>query len=79
MISAEEFLGIVKPIDKTENFKLGKIDSNYTTGRPKIMFDGEAIISEKRYCYLSSYTPVANNRVLLIKISGTFVILGKII
>lgn len=78
-MDAEQFLGIVKNNEKTENFKLGKIDSNYTTGRPKVMFDGENIVSEKQYCYLNSYIPIANDRVLLIKISGTFVILGEII
>lgn len=77
-MDAEQFLNIVKSNDKVESFKLGKIDSNYVSGRPKIMFDGETIVSQKQYCYLDSYVPIQNDRVLLIFISGTFVILGKI-
>lgn len=79
IINTSQFLNIVKNNEKIDNFKLGKIDSNYISGRPKIKFDSETIVSEKQYCYLDSYIPKANDRVLLMRISGTFIILGKII
>lgn len=81
MISASEFLNIAK--GNAENncsvFRIGKIPSNYTTGNPTVIFDGEDTAGQKTYRYLSSYTPVANNRVLLAKVAGSYVILGKIV
>lgn len=73
MISTEEFLNILKT-DEKKVFKLGKIDANL-----KVKFDGETVASTKVYKRLSSYTPVAADRVLLVAISGTYVILGKVI
>jgi hypothetical protein len=58
-------------------FKLGKIDANYTSGRPRIIFEGETDPSIKAYPYLSSYTPVAGDVVLLARVDNTYVILGK--
>ncbi len=75
VIRIEELMGHK---DKTNYYKLGKIDSNYTSGRPKIIFDGEDVASLKGYNYISSYTPKAGDRVLLQKVAGTYIILGKI-
>ena len=54
--------------------------------RPKIPeiiakkgIDGENIASEKEYPRLASYKPVAGDRVILAKLAGTYVILGKVI
>jgi hypothetical protein len=60
-------------------YRLGYIDSDYLSGRPSVVFDGEELPSEKQYPYISSYTPTANDRVLLLKIADSYVILGKII
>lgn len=79
MISSEDFLKIMKPSAKDNSFVLGRIDATYSSGRPKIIFDGESEESQKKYPYLSSYTPAADDRVLLAKVNGSFVILGKII
>lgn len=77
--SANDFLKIIGPADKVINYKLGKIDPTYSSGRPKIIFDGETIASTKQYPYLGSYTPVAGDRVLMLLVAGSYVILGKII
>lgn len=50
------------------------------TGGVAVQFDGETTASAKKYKRLASYSsPAVNDRVLLIQISGTYVILGKII
>lgn len=78
MIDAEELLEITKTGAPPGSFRLGKIDPSYTTGSPKIVFDGESAVSGKQYPCLSSYAPAANDRVLLAAVSGSYVILGKI-
>ena len=44
----------------------------------QLRFDGESAGSTKRYKRLSTYTPATGDRVLLAKVSGTYVILGKV-
>lgn len=47
------------------------------TGQATVKFDGEETASTKNYKCLSSYTPAANDRVLMAWFSGSGVILGK--
>lgn len=51
------------------------VDPNYTSGRPRLIFDGESEVSGKAYPYLSSYTPQPNDRVMVVK----GVVIGKIV
>ena len=44
-----------------------------------LIVDGEDSATTKKYSYLSSYVPTANDRVLIEEIGGSYVILGKII
>lgn len=77
---ADEFVQIMSELNKDKKaFSLGVIDPNYTSGRPRIVFDGESVPSTKSYPYLASYTPVANHRVILANIAGTHVVLGRIL
>jgi hypothetical protein len=57
------------------SIRFGTIDSAYTSGRPKVEFDGMDAPGTKLYPYLSSYTPTANDRVMIVQ----GVIIGKII
>jgi hypothetical protein len=50
-----------------------------SNGDPLIQFDGETLVSQKVYKRLASYSPAVNDRVLIMPISGSYVILGKII
>ncbi|WP_067924895.1 hypothetical protein [Alicyclobacillus shizuokensis] len=63
-------------------FALGTIDPAYTAdaGRPKVVVDGDTVPAGP-YPYLSSYTPAANDRVLMARVgvAGKFVILGSIV
>lgn len=49
------------------NPKNAWVDSNYTNGRPRLIFEGESMISGKTYSYLLSYTPHPNDRVMAAK------------
>lgn len=52
---------------------------SYTAGAgATLIFDGQTTATTKRYKRLASYTPAAGDRVLVAKISGSYVILGKI-
>lgn len=50
-----------------------------SAGRPIIRFHGEKEDSLKKYKYLVTYIPTLGDIVLLAKISGTYVILGKVV
>lgn len=82
MISTDQFLRILNTEIKEETeatFALGSINSGHSSGRPRIMFDSSPDLSVKSYPYLSSYTPVANDRVLLARVGHTWVVLGKVL
>ena len=79
MITEEKFLEITRGQEKEAVFRLGKIDPSYSSGRPKIVFDGETTASTKQYPYLAPYAPTAGDRVLLAKVAGSYVIMGKVI
>lgn len=78
-MNAEEFVSLIAKLNTQEKpFSLGTIDSNYSSGKPRIQFDGESSPSGKGYPYLSSYSPTGGDRVLIANIAGTHVVLGKI-
>ena len=79
MISPADFLKITKEDKPKPLYRLGKIDPAYSSGRPKIVFDGETTATTKQYPYLSPYAPTAGDRVLLAKVAGSYLILGKVI
>lgn len=60
-------------------FRLGRVDPDYSEGRPSIIFSGETVKSGKKYPYLSSYQPKANDKILLVAVGNSYVIIGKII
>jgi hypothetical protein len=78
MIKPDEFMKLVRRGDVPPVFALGTIPDTYTTGRPTIEFDGESSASTRTYPYLSSYTPTAEDRVLLARVGQTWVVLGKV-
>jgi len=78
MFSAEDYINDLKK-PTPSMYKLDKISASYTSGRPSVIFDGESVDTVKKYPYISSYTPVADDRVLLLKVSGSYVIIGNIV
>ncbi len=79
MITPEKLLSLTNKNEVVQPYKLGVIDPDYIDGKARIIFDGENIASEKEYPRLASYKPVAGDRVILAKLAGTYVILGKVI
>ena len=67
-MSAEEILVNV--------VKLGTVDAGYTTGRPRVKFDGETTTSSRQYPYVNAVA--ANDRVLMVRAGHTWVVVGKI-
>ena len=63
---------------KERQFKLGTVTS--ISGGISVQFDGETSPSSKKYKRLASYSsPAVNDRVLMVKIGGSYIILGKIV
>lgn len=67
-----------KMIADSNPIKLGTVTA-VSSGRPIVKIDGEDEASGKAYKRLASYTPAVNDRVILTKIAGSFVVYGKVI
>ena len=79
-MNANEFVALMSKLQQpNKSFKLGTIDSAFDgVGAPKVVFDGETTASLKGYTFLDSYSPKANDRVIMADVAGTCVILGDI-
>lgn len=78
-MDSTEFVDIVREIvneGAQPHYKIGTIAS--ADGKPTITFAGESEPSGKGYTYLTSYNPKTGDRVLLARVKGTYVILGKL-
>lgn len=77
--SAQELFGQGQA-QSSSPFKIGTVTALFTSpaGTAKIRFDGEEEASEKKYSYLASYKPTVGDRVLLAAVSGTYIIVDKI-
>ncbi|QUI24867.1 hypothetical protein HZI73_22320 [Vallitalea pronyensis] len=75
MMDSQDFIFLIKDIVKQEiqpSYKLGTVTGG------KVVFDGEDTASGKTYKKLNSITLADNDRVLLARVSSTYVILGKL-
>lgn len=77
MISTEQFMERFGNIENGTKIQFGTIDPKYTSGQPSVIYDSDIIQKtlSKRLKRLASYTPAANDRVLIV--NG--VIIGKIV
>ncbi len=55
----------------------GTIDPAYTSGLPKVTFDGQTALSTVGYPYITAYTPAAGHRVLLVPLDDGYLIVGR--
>lgn len=82
MISTSDFLAMMKaisaPAETGARVRLGTIDPAYVGGNPKVTFDGEGALSGRGYAYLDSYLPWPGDRVALIEVGSTWLIVGSI-
>lgn len=77
----EEIVKLIRQLIKKDIIKaytLGTIDPDYNGGKPKVIFNGEDQVSQKRYSHLTSYQPRGGDRVIMANIGKTHVILGAI-
>ena len=84
MIDSAEFVQLVREVVRQETpsggraARLGTVDAGYTTGAPRVTLDGTATLSPDGFPRLTSYTPAASDRVLLLPIGNGYVIAGKV-
>ena len=82
-MNADQFLQLIRETVRQElpslSGRIGTIPGTYSSGRPTVLFDGEATASTKTYPYLSSYAPVAGNRVALLPFGNTWLVIGRIV
>ena len=58
---------------------LGTISAVDNNNGLQLIIDGEDDPTTKKYTYMASYIPAANDRVLIEEIGGSYVIMGKVI
>lgn len=58
---------------------LGTISAVDSDNGLQLMIDGEDTATTKKYTYMASYVPAANDRVLIEEVGGSYVIMGKVI
>lgn len=83
--NADDFINVISGIadgttageqpEKVLRCRFGIIDPAYTSGAPKVKFDGESTVSARTYKRFAHYTPVAGDRVMIFE----GVIMGKIV
>lgn len=85
-LSVDEFIDLVadalerrQTTNKPRERKLGFIDTDWVSGRPKVLFDGETVVSDKEYPYLSPKDWVADDRVAIELWGSTWIIVGKVV
>lgn len=74
-MNAEQFVQVFgNKRDEKKLIRFAKIDPAYATGKPRLVFDGEAQATLKQYPYLASYAPAAGDAVMVVH----GVVIGKI-
>lgn len=58
---------------------LGTVSAVDNNNGLQLIIDGEDTATTKKYTYVSSYVPTVNDRVLIEKIGGSYVVMGKVI
>lgn len=76
MITHEEFFKAIKQ-EEEDPYKLGAI-REVDGQKAKVIFDGEEESTGKSYIAISSYAPMLGDRVVLMKVKGTYIIWGAI-
>lgn len=60
-----------------ENLQTTRLGTITDVNGPKVRFDGENAASGKAYKYVKSYSPVLNDRVLLLKVGNSWMIICR--
>lgn len=71
-----------EPSSANKPIKMGRVDYEYAPTdflggiNPKILFDGENTVSQKRYPVMAGYYPLPGARVVLVPVGTTYFIIG---
>lgn len=57
--------------------RLAEVVSTDSSGT-KIKFYGEETASQKKYKRINTYTPASGDKVLMVNVNGSFLIIGKV-
>lgn len=80
MIDARDLLdAFVTAAPATRDARLGTVDPAYASGRPRVTLDGTTALSPAGFPRNNNYTPVAGDRVLLLPVGSSFVVLCKVV
>ena len=63
---SKKFVRMFKNRDMPVVVQFAKIDPSYSSGRPRLIFDGEQSVTSKSYPYAGIYDPQANDRVMVV-------------
>jgi hypothetical protein len=66
-----------KETSASRPIRLAVIDPSYTSGNPRVTFEGEETLSDKEYPY-ANYTPAAGDRVVMLPLGTSYVIIGAV-
>jgi hypothetical protein len=59
--------------------RLAVIDPAYAgVGNPRVTFEGETLVTNRTYAVMSDYQPAAGDRVMMLPVGTTYVIMGSI-
>ena len=84
MINPRDFLATVSRSNQERlpqagrTARLGTVDPSYTSGDPRVTFDGDQGMSPDGLPHLTSYTPSAGDRVVLLPVGNTYLVLGEV-
>lgn len=67
-----------EPSSADRPVRLATVDPAYVSGWPKVKFDGESTLSGKTYPHVDSYAPAKNDRVVLVPVGTSYLIVGAV-
>lgn len=67
-----------EPSSADRPVRLAVVDATYMTGWPKVTFEGESTLSGKQYPHVDSYSPAPGDRVVLVPVGTTYLIVGAV-
>ena len=66
------------PSSADKPVQLAVVDPDYVSGWPKVIFEGESTLSGKLYPHLDSYCPSPSDRVVMVPVGTTWIIVGAV-
>ena len=79
MIDPRDFLATVQTAPNSRGARLATIDPDYASGVPRVTFDGDSTLSAGGFPFIESYDPSPEDRVVMLPVGNSYVILGSVI